>query len=88
MIDYSPAGSSPRGFVMAVESLNHSHSDSWRETMDWVDLRAHVIAVHHQNAAEIDQLDGELDGTGRRRKRAEAVHHALHLDARPTSEVA
>jgi hypothetical protein len=56
--------------------------------MDWVDLRAHVIAVHHQNAAEIDQLDGELDGTGRRRKRAEAVHHALHLDARPTSEVA
>jgi len=73
---------------MAIETSPHTHPDSWPDTMDWVELRAHVITVHYQQQEAIDHLDGEIDASAGRRKRLETLHHALHAGARPTREVA
>jgi hypothetical protein len=72
---------------MDAESLTHSHPDSWRQTMDWIDLRTHLIGIHGQNADEIDHLDGKAE-TRERRDRAETIHDTLHSEARPRREVA
>jgi hypothetical protein len=63
---------------MAVETSPHTHPESWPDTMDWIELRAHVVTVHYQHSDEIDRLDGELDGIAERRKRLEARHKTLH----------
>ena len=62
---------------MAVESLTHSHPDSWRQTMDWPELQGHLIKAHGQVAEAIDHLDF-VDGTMQRRRRAEDIHQSLH----------
>jgi hypothetical protein len=62
---------------MAVESITHSHPDSWRETMDWPELQSHLINTHGQPPEEIDHLDF-VDGTLQRRTRAEDIHQNLH----------
>jgi hypothetical protein len=63
---------------MAVQTSPHTHPESWPDTMDWVELRVHVITVHYQQPGEIDHLDGELDGIAERRKRLETLHQTLH----------
>jgi hypothetical protein len=63
---------------MRLASPEHSHPDSWHVTMDWLDLRGHLINVHGVPAEDIDDLEGHVDGTTGRRKHAEDRHRALH----------
>ena len=59
-------------------TAGHSHSQTWRETMDWVELLKHLISRHAQDQAEHEDLDQFADGTIGRRRHADAVHSKLH----------
>ena len=63
---------------MSIAAREHSHAESWRASMDWPDLRSHLINVHGQHPAGIDDATGYVDGTAGRRKSAEDRHHLLH----------
>ena len=63
---------------MAVESQDHTHSESWAATMDWLELRSHLVQVHGEEAGVIDDLRAFEDDTARRRVSAENRHQALH----------
>jgi hypothetical protein len=64
---------------MALESLEHTHSDSWPTTMDWLDLRNHLVTGHGEPPESVDDLEAYPDGTVGRRKHAEERHRALHI---------
>jgi hypothetical protein len=63
---------------MSIAASEHSHAESWRSTMDWPDLRSHLVSVHGQHPEAIDDVTEYVDGTAGRRKNAEDRHHALH----------
>jgi hypothetical protein len=73
---------------MTVASSAHTHPESWPATMDWLDIRNHLVLAHGEDADEIDDLGRYSDDAARRRSHADSRHRTLHgeppLAARPT----
>lgn len=66
---------------MALGSQPHTHSDSWASTMDWIDLRNHLVHAHGHDADELDDLSRFSDDAASRRAYADRQHQALHNQA-------
>jgi len=66
-------------------SPSHSHDSSWPATVDWLDLRNHLVKRHGVFPDDVDNLESYVDGTTGRRRHAEDRHRALHLAPQPSS---
>lgn len=64
---------------VARVSLHHTHDSSWPESVDWLELRNHLVNTHREREADIDDFKSYLDGTTGRRRHAEDRHSALHF---------
>jgi hypothetical protein len=63
---------------VAADFDRHSHSQSWPETMDWLELRNHLVLVHLQPETDIDDASHYPDETTGRRNHAVELHGSLH----------
>jgi hypothetical protein len=71
----------------AGASVRHRHGSSWPASVDWIDLRNHLVNVHGQSPDAIDDFASYVDGTTGRRRFAEERHEALHLAAANSNSV-
>ncbi len=66
-------------------SVRHTHDSSWPESIDWVDLRNHLVKGHGEREDDIDDFESYEDRTTGRRRHAEERHQALHLGPLPAT---
>ena len=61
-----------------VNVREHSHAETWADTMDWPELLDHLVQVHGESRDELEILKAHVEGTFGRRKSAENRHRSLH----------
>lgn len=66
------------------DASEHSHPETWPVSMDWLDLRGHLINVHRLKPNDVDDLTPHVDGIAGRRRHAEDRHRTFHSPARPS----
>jgi hypothetical protein len=59
----------------------HTHPESWADTMDWLDLKNHLINLHGAGEDAVNDLTPFLDGVTGRRRHAEGLHLNAHGDS-------
>jgi hypothetical protein len=67
---------------VADVSVRQTHDSSRPASVDWPDLRNHLVNTHEEPEDDIDDFDSYPDGTTGRRRHAEERHRTLH-GARP-----
>jgi hypothetical protein len=69
---------------VADPSVRHTHDSSWPASVDWPDLRNHLVNTHGERPDDIDDLEPFVDRTTGRRRHAEDRHDALHRAELPS----